>query len=365
MLCHLNDLVSDLHAERPYMLGFPVNLDFTFSRLAGLLDVFADNGSYRDDEPDAMERAVVDFMARLANGSPDGVGGYVANNGSEANRFGLDRGCTLLPDAKIYCSEAAHRSIEMCARLMRKKLVVLACDRRGRIDTNALARQCWRDAGHGCVVVANIGTWKTGAIDDVEAIVAAASPTGSVYVHVDASLGGLLMPFTTSQETWGFAVDEVGSVAVSMHQGLGLPMPCAVALGRSDLVAAESVSGGACSGFASVMLWHALASKGEAGLALNASKAFDMAQYAAKKLADVGLRPVLYPDSITVVFTQPADWICRKYHLATEYGRARIITLPHVSKRVIDELCGDVVRNRRFFKGRWANRSNAPGNNGR
>ncbi|WP_406229317.1 aminotransferase class I/II-fold pyridoxal phosphate-dependent enzyme [Nocardia sp. NBC_01009] len=355
----LDAFIADMRAEAPYIVGFPANLDFGFSRFAGLLDIFATNVGDPDSEDKArvgvkdMELAVVDFVARLANGDPSRTYGYVTGGGTEANQFGLDRGCDLLPQARIYCSRATHYSVRKSAKLMRKELVVVDCDEQGRIDIDALARACDADTGRGAVVVANIGTTMTGAIDDVDAIITAASAAGRVYVHLDAALSGLILPFTPERAAWGFVRKEVGSVTVCMHKALGMPMPSALALCRSELVSSEvageyigatdATLAGCRSGLAVALIWQSLAAQGMAGLELTAQTSLEMAERAVEKLADAGLRPSRNPLSIMVTFDRPAEWICRKYHLATVGDRARIVTVSHVRKQVIDELCHDVA----------------------
>ncbi|WP_410872965.1 histidine decarboxylase [Nocardia sp. A7] len=355
----VDTFISELRADKPYFLGFPANLDFSFSGLSGLLDIFVNNvGDPRSTEKAAisakpMECAVVDAITELANGRPEHTYGYVGASGSEANLFGLDRGCTLLPDAKIYCSAATHYSVRKAARLMRKELVVLDCDESGRMDVDALADACRRDAGRGAVVVATLGTTMTGAIDDVDAIVDAAASAGRVYVHLDAALGGLIVPFTEHGTTWGFAKAEVGSLAISMHKGLGMPVPCALALCRAELVrtavegeyvgATDATLGCSRAGMASVLLWYALSDKGIAGLEQHARRALTTAEYAVTTLAASGLNPMRHRESIIVVFDRPAEWICRKYYLATEGERAHIVTLPHVRESMIDSLCLDIL----------------------
>lgn len=361
LLGQLDTFIDAMRAEEPYVLGFPGNLDFAFGRLAGLLDIFVNNvGDPTSAEKSgvgakAMERAVIDFMARLANGEPSDIYGYVAAGGSEANLFGLDRGCTLLPDAKIYCSRAAHYSIRKNTRLMRRELVVVDCDEQGRMDTAALARACAADPGHGAVVVATIGTTMSGAVDEVDAIIDAAAAAGRVYVHLDAALGGLVVPFTDLGPIWGFTRPEIGSIAVSMHKGLGMPVPCAVALCRSELVhtkvegeyvgATDATLVCSRSGLASVLLWYSLATKGRTGLEHNARTALATAAHAVDRFTAAGLNPQWNADSIVVVFDRPAEWICRKYHLATEGNRAHIVTVPHVRPEMIDELCRDITAN--------------------
>ncbi|WP_405179599.1 histidine decarboxylase [Nocardia sp. NBC_01377] len=355
----IDTFIAAMRADKPYFLGFPANMDFSFSELSGLLDIFVNNvGDPRSAEKAAisakpMECAVVDAITELANGRPEHTYGYVSASGSEANLFGLDRGCALLPEAKIYCSSAAHYSVRKAARLMRRELVVVDCDESGRMDVDALAEVCRHDAGRGAVVVATLGTTMTGAIDDVDAIAAAAGSTGRFYVHLDATLGGLVVPFTAHGAKWGFARPEVGSLAISMHKGLGMPVPCALALCRAELVRAEvegeyvgatdATLGCSRAGMASVLLWYALSDKGFAGLEQHARRSLRTAAYAVTALAASGLDPMRHEESIIVVFDRPAESICRKYHLATEGERAHIVTLPHVRESMIDSLCLDIL----------------------
>lgn len=359
----LDTFIANMRLEKPRVLGFPGNLDFQYSHLAGLLDIFVNNvgdpGSIDKAEVGSklLERAVIEFLAELSNARPASTYGYVTSGGSEANLFGLDRGCTVLPDARIYASAEVHYSIRKSARLLRKELVTVACDDGGCLDPSALGRLCRGDAGRGAVVVASIGTTMTGAIDDVAAIAEAAAAAGDVYIHLDAALGGLLIPFTAEGPSWGFASPAVGSLAVSMHKVLGMPVPCAVALCRSDLVdsfvqapefvgPADSTLGCSRSGLAIMLLWYGLVSNGRAGLAARARTALNTAEFAAKKLADVGANPMLLPLSIVVVFDRPTEWVCHKYHLATEGDRAHIVTVGHVTREVIDELCVDIRESR-------------------
>jgi histidine decarboxylase len=354
----LDTFITQMRLEKPRVLGFPGNRDFRYGHLAGLLDLFINNsgdpaGSEQSNvNSKPFERAAVRFLAELSNAEPARTYGYLTSGGSEANLFGLDRGCALLPDAPIYASAAAHYSIRKCARLLGKELVTVKCDEDGRLDPHALARVCRDDAGRGAVVVATIGTTMAGAIDDVAAVSESAVAAGDVYVHLDAALTGLLIPFTAEGPSWGFASPAVGSLAISMHKALGMPVPCAVALCRSHLIdrvlqaeylgTTDSTIGCSRSGLASVLTWYALASKGRAGLAENARRTLANAEFAAKKLADIGANPMLLPFSITVVFDRPAEWVCRKYHLATEGERAHIVTVGHVTREVIDELCLDI-----------------------
>ncbi|MFE6862339.1 histidine decarboxylase [Nocardia sp. NPDC057668] len=366
----LDSFIAGMRTESPYVLGFPGNLDFSYSRFGGLLDILTNNvGDPGSDEKSgisskAMERAVVEATAELANAQAEATFGYVASGGSEANQFGLDRGCTYLPDARVFCSSATHYSVVKNVRLMRRELAILPADQLGRMDVAALERECRKDRGRGAVVVANAGTTMTGAIDDVAAVVEAAGSAGRVYVHLDAALSGLILPFTEQASSWGFAHPAVGSLGMSMHKLLGMPVPCAVALCRTEFVQAPPVSeyigitdstlSCSRSGLAASLIWYAMAVRGAIGLERTAHSALKRAQYISDRLVDLGLRTLVNPNSIIVVFDRPAEWICRKYHLATEADVAHIVALPHITSEVIDELCDDLAKSRARLRGTGA-----------
>ncbi|MEU0539041.1 pyridoxal-dependent decarboxylase [Nocardia sp. NPDC005978] len=358
LLEHLDAIIDESRVDDRYTLGPSVNRNVSFSHLSALLNAFpchtGDLGvSGRPPTLSmAMELAVVMYLAELSNGDPDSTFGYITSGVREANQFGIDRGCTILPDARVYCSEAADSSIAACARLMRRELVLVECDASGAMDMRHLSQLCRTADGEGAVVVATVGTPLEGAVDDVAAIGAAAMGAGNVHIHLDATIGGLIAPFTSDRSRWGFAHSNVGSIALSPHTVLGLPMQCAVALCRTDVLDADASGfagssdatiSGSRSGSPGVLLWYALARSGTAGLARNAWRALDTAAYAADSLALLGLDPVVHGSSIVVSFDRPAEWICQRYHLTTAGSRAAVTTVGHVTKDLIDEFCRTIA----------------------
>lgn len=353
----LRELISVLKAEEPYVLGFPGNLRFGFSDLGGILDVLFNNvGDPGSREKSAVstkpyEYQVVRFLARLAGGDPDAVYGFVSDGGSRSNLWALDLGYGRLPGAPIYCGEHAHFSVRESARLMRAELRVVPALPNGAMDTRVLAELCAERPGRGAVVVATIGTTMTGAMDDVAAIRAAAAPAGGLHVHADAALGGPIAMFAAEGRSWGFPLAD--SIAISGHKFFGMPVPCGIALAKRELVpgrrageyvgATNATLSSSRSGLAAALLWVSLRESGRDGLKANVLRSLEVAEYAEKRLAAIGLNAWRNPGSITVVFDRPDGRLCAKWHLATEGDLAHIVTVPHVTTEIIDELCRDLA----------------------
>jgi histidine decarboxylase len=139
---------------------------------------------------------------------------------------------------------------------------------------------------------------------------------------------------------------------ISGHKLIGMPVACGVVLARSAHVAAarggeytgatDSTLACSRSGLAALLLWRALRQSGREGLDAQVRGALGVAAYAEQRLAQSGCHPWRHPASITVVFDRPSAEICAKWHLCTEGMRAHIVTVPHVTRSAVDELCRDI-----------------------
>lgn len=354
---HVHDFISHMRAEEPRILGFPGNLAFDFSDLAGILGVLlnnvgdADSPDASDINTKAYEREVLRFLARISGGEPEDTYGYVTGSGTEGNLFGLHLGRRRLPDAPIYCSEAAHYGIQKIADLLRMELVQVPCGSDRGIDADALRAECRRRRGRGAVLVATVGTTMHGAIDDVASCAEAAAVAGATHIHVDAASGGIAATFAPFRLRWGFDAGA-DSVAISGHKLIGSPVPCGIAMARRELVAAwpageytgatDSTLSCSRSGLAALLLWYGLCRRGRRGLEAEIRRALEVAAHAERRLAELARHPWRHPASLTVVFDRPSAAVCAKWHLPTEGGLAHLIAVPHVTTEAVDDLCRDL-----------------------
>ncbi|WP_434598539.1 histidine decarboxylase [Streptomyces sp. A5-4] len=362
----LLNLTSALRSEAPRVLGFPGNLDFDFSDLSPALAVLTNNvgdptsGDASGVHTKAYEQAVVRFLAQTADARPDDIYGYVTSGGSEGILFGLATARRHLPHAKVYASDQAHYSVARAAGLLGLPLVTVPSNDEGALDPEALKVASFvhrrvrphGGRGPGAIVVATIGTTMRGAYDDVTELRKQAAAAGDVYVHADAASGGLIAAHAPSAPRWNFA-HGTDSISISGHKIIGAPVPCGVVLARKDLVDAPVIAseytkasartlGCSRSGLAVLLLWSALRRQGHTGLRAHILRCLETAQYAVDQLTRAGAHPTRTTDSLTVCFERPADWIVRKWHLACEGPTAHLITVGHVTRSALDELCRDL-----------------------
>ncbi|MFF3256448.1 pyridoxal-dependent decarboxylase [Actinacidiphila glaucinigra] len=312
-----------------------------------------------------FERAVVDFITRIAHGDPNQVYGYMSASSSEGLLWGLYTARRRLPRAVLYASDQAHFSVHKVSDLLRTELVTVPSLPDGSMDPDALHAACaarrrrdlftGRLAPRGAIVVATIGTTMTGSCDDPIALREAAAAAGDVHVHADAACGGLLAAYAPNPKPWGFDA-HVDSLQLSIHKVIGSPVPSGVVLARADLVPDQlagayvgSVSdrtlGCSRSGLAPLLAWAALRGLGEAGLCALVRRCQDTAAYAVDRLNEIGWQPWRYDESsITVTFNRPRQHVIDRWHLASEGNRCHLVAVSHLTRRSVDALCDDLMR---------------------
>lgn len=129
-------------------------------------------------------------------------------------------------------------------------LVMTDLDAEHRLDPVDLARRISEASARGSrrfVIVATVGTTTTGAIDSVEDIGAViaeagrADPAARFHVHVDAAMGGMVVPFLDAGTGARFGFDLEGpdqrpivdSLSIDMHKAGLAPIAAGVFLVRS------------------------------------------------------------------------------------------------------------------------------------
>ncbi|WP_405628714.1 histidine decarboxylase [Streptomyces sp. NBC_01174] len=356
----LQHLAFGMREARFRSVGAPVNLDFDYGRLAPLLAVHANNAGspcgtseYRLHTK-SFERAVVEFFVQLAGATSKHTFGYVTNGGTDSNLFGVFVGRERHPDAVLYASEDVHYSVPKIARLLRMDYVPVETDRDGSMLLPALADAC-RQRGGSAVVVVTVGSTGKGAIDDLPGVRRALAEAGieRTHVHVDAAFGGLLAALAPRPRPWAFP-DGADSIAISGHKMVGCPIPCGVVLANSAHVEAIRVPGaaigadddtisGSRDALSPLLLWHELRRLGRQGLTDRVHDCLRLADYATQRLSECDRNPSHLPGTNTVLFDAPSQELCARWHLFQQGDRAHMVTMPHVTEELIDQLCADLA----------------------
>src|SRR5580704_7252655 len=132
-----------------------------------------------------LEREAVASIASMF-GLPEPYLGHLTSSGTIANLEALWIASRLHPGKAVAYSAEAHYTHGRMAQLLGLRTVVVAVDRRGRMDVDAL---CGLSADVVGTVVVSAGTTSCGAVDPIDEIVTLASQRGW-RVHADAAYGG-------------------------------------------------------------------------------------------------------------------------------------------------------------------------------
>lgn len=178
-----------------------------------------------------IEETAIAWLARVM-GYPETAGGILTSGGSLSTLSAIvaAREAKLPEDfskGTIYVSEETHYCVPKAARVAGFRdwqVKRVAVDARRRIDPKELARGIEMDRVKGFnpfLVIANVGTTNTGAIDDLPAVLSVAR-SHSMWVHADAAYGGFFRLAGAGPSLMP-EIEECDSITLDPHKGMFLP----------------------------------------------------------------------------------------------------------------------------------------------
>jgi histidine decarboxylase len=355
----LDDLHERLRGYSQHNVGYPTNQAFDYSELFRFLEFSINNvgdpfhgTNYRLNTME-FEREVVADFARFTHAPADEWWGYVTSGGTEGNMYGLYIARELYPDGICCFSEETHYSVAKILRLQHTRNIMIKSQPDGQMDYADLRETLRIHRDVPPIIFANIGTTMKGAVDDLVQIRAIIEDLAisSAYIHADAALSGMILPFVDAPQPWDFAAGA-DSISISGHKMLGAPVPCGVVLARKAHVdriarsieyigALDTTIAGSRSGFAPLMLWYRLRTLGDAGLRCIVQGCLEKAEYAVQQLCARGIPAWRNPNSITVIFPKPPPAIMEKWIIAPRKRISHLIVMPHVTTAIIDAFVAD------------------------
>jgi aromatic-L-amino-acid/L-tryptophan decarboxylase len=178
-----------------------------------------------------LEANVVRWLCSIIGLGP-GSGGLLTTGGSLANFIAIVTARKeLLPEnflrGTLYCSDQTHHSFQKAASLAGfpyANIREIPSDEKFRMRLDALEDAIARDRQSGFqpfLVVGSAGTTNTGAVDDLDAIAAAARKHG-MWFHVDGAYGGFFA-MTERGRVALRGIEKADSVVLDPHKTLFLP----------------------------------------------------------------------------------------------------------------------------------------------
>lgn len=350
-----------------FNIGYPESADFDYSMLDRFMRFSLNNcGDWSEKcnyrlNSFVFEREVMAYFAELFDIPFEQSWGYVTNGGTEGNMYGCYLGREMFPNGTLYYSKESHYSVAKIIKLLRIKSQVVDSLPNGEVDYDDLINNISKHHDKHPIIFVNIGTTVRGAIDNITTIQQRLSHAGyqrpDYYLHADAALSGMILPFVDQPQPFTFA-DGIDSISVSGHKMIGSPIPCGVVVAKKRnvdriqveidyLCAHDKTLTGSRNGHTPMIMWLAIKSRSFSDWQRRVARSLAMAQYAVERLQDAGINAWRNKNSITVVFPCPSPSVWKKYGLAISGEVAHLIaTAHHLDSSKIDALINDIITDR-------------------
>lgn len=181
-----------------------------------------------------MENELVGVACRLLD-APDGAVGTVTSGGTESILLAVQGARDSRPDVgrpTMVLPTTAHAAFHKAAHYFGVEAVLVSVGADFRADPVAMAAAIDERT---VLVVASAPSYAHGVVDPVTEIAAAAAEAG-VRCHVDACIGGWVLPYAARLgrpvPPWTFAVEGVTSISVDTHKYAYAPKGTSLLLHR-------------------------------------------------------------------------------------------------------------------------------------
>ena len=226
-----------LHDNYPYFhplyAGQMLKPPHPVARLAYALAMWINPNNHALDGGRAtseMEKEAVGEIAAMFGWKE--VLGHLCGGGTMANLEALWVASQVHPGKKIVASEQAHYTHKRISAVLQLPFESVACDARGRMDMNALAKRV--AGGEVGTVVATMGTTATGSVDPLPEILALRTKHG-FRVHADAAYGGYFGLARNLGQDAARSFERIGeadSIVIDPHKHGLQPYGCGCVLFR-------------------------------------------------------------------------------------------------------------------------------------
>lgn len=308
-----------------------------------------------------LELEVIRMQAELLHGR--GAVGHVLGGGTESNIMALWIARNKTKKKEVVFPKSAHFSVMKACDLLGMKPVVIDLDDEYKIDVETASKKIGNDTA---AVIAIAGTTELGAIDPIEEL---GELCNGAFFHVDAAFGGYVIPFLKDlgykMPEFDFGIDAVSSIGMDAHKMGMATIPSGTILMRSGehletilfkspyLTREEqyTLSGTRCSA-AVASTYAAMKFLGREGYARIVKDCMDATNHLLKRVEALGLEPVMKPIMNIVNFRLKSptevyralnelDW---KASLSQHPPALRLVLMPHVTKKVIDDFMDDLEK---------------------
>ncbi|MEH1895113.1 MAG: histidine decarboxylase [Nostoc sp.] len=356
----LADFLLQIKQRSQFHAGYPYNLSCDYSAIGKFFNHLLNNAGDPYIEPDfglhsrKFEQEVLSFFAHLYKIPESQFWGYITAGGTEGNLYGIFLAREIYPNGILYSSQDSHYSIPKAAKLFRIQHNVVNSQANGEMNYDHFEQLLRENRSYPAIINLNIGTTVKGAIDNLDKVleILDRNQIKNYYIHCDAALSGLILPFLDGAPQVNFQ-KPIDSVAISA-KFIGSPLPCGVVLTKKKWVekveteieyigSKDTTILGSRNGHTPLILWYAVQTRGYDGLAREANTCINNAQYLFQQLQIREYPCMLNDFSNTVVFQKPCQKLIKKWQLAVFENWAHIIVMQNINRDKIDNFINELL----------------------
>jgi sphinganine-1-phosphate aldolase len=171
----------------------------------------------------SIQHDVVAWTAALLHGGPEAAG-FLTSGGTESIQCAVlaarQRGKTErgIDAGTIVVAESAHAAFHKSAHLFAMPIVTVPVNADWTVDLDAIAKAI---DDRTVLVVGSAPQYPQGVVDQIPEMAAMAAKVGA-HFHVDACMGGFVLPFAEMLgrrvPPWDFRVEGVDSISADVHK---------------------------------------------------------------------------------------------------------------------------------------------------
>ncbi|MEM3437269.1 MAG: tyrosine decarboxylase MfnA [Nitrososphaerales archaeon] len=313
-----------------------------------------------------LEQEAISMMGSLLSKSD--VSGHIVSGGTEANLMAMwvARNLAKKDKPEVIVPESAHFSFDKAANLLGLKLVKIGLNKNFQVKTEAVKEAINRNT---VAIVGIAGSTELGIVDPISELSDIALNEG-IYLHVDASFGGFVLPFLRdlgyNVPNFDFSLKGVCSITIDPHKMGFAPIPAGGILFRnSEYIKSISIkvpylSGGEItqgtilgtrSGASAVAVWALLKHMGRKGYQKIVKKCMDLTNMIVKRVKRskkiyLITNPIMNIVGLASYSLEPkrlADKLRKRgWAISSTSTHIRLVIMPHIKRKHIMEFLSDL-----------------------
>jgi len=304
-----------------------------------------------------IEAKYLSFISKLLN-APKNATGVVGSGGTESNISAIWLAKKISSKKEVIIPSNAHFSFEKIASLMDVKLIQIPLTKNYLIDVSKAKKKICKNTA---ALVGIAGSTELGTIDPIPELSDLCADE-NVFLHIDAAFGGYTIPFLKKLGynvfDFNFKLPGVSSITIDAHKMGYSAIPLGTLVIRYkkwlDEISVETpyISSKKQAGIlatrscAPVAAAYAVAEYlGIEGYTKLVKRCMNVTEYAKEKIEQIGLNLLINPtmNVLAVKIKNPSKIAKKltnhgwKVNKMERLGAIRIVIMPHVTKKVINE----------------------------